>query len=185
MLKSQKIFFFIFDANIQNFIQSSVENCVLAANQSVDCCGTTLFTIGLNSAKVWNMGFNWPAFGVHKKYPNDVKIFWWQDPALANRTRVPREASASTVRVVHSWAGTTVDLPGHRTIGTPGCSAQNPPKHRATSPGPRSAAAVITAPPLGTAPQGVSISYLNFSFYLVDTDNAITIFYKGYCFYFC
>ena len=28
------------------------ENCALAANQSVDCRVTTLFTIGLNSAKV-------------------------------------------------------------------------------------------------------------------------------------
>ena len=28
------------------------ENCALAANQSVDCRLTTLFTIGLNTAKV-------------------------------------------------------------------------------------------------------------------------------------
>ena len=48
------------------------ENCALAANKSVDCRATTLFTIGLNSAKVWNRGFNWPVFSVlmHKKSPN-------------------------------------------------------------------------------------------------------------------
>ena len=28
------------------------ENCALAVNQSVDCRTTTVFTIGLNSAKV-------------------------------------------------------------------------------------------------------------------------------------
>ena len=28
------------------------DNCALAVNQSVDCRATTLFTIGLNSAKV-------------------------------------------------------------------------------------------------------------------------------------
>ena len=32
------------------------ENCALAANQSVDCQVTILFTISLNSAKVWNRG---------------------------------------------------------------------------------------------------------------------------------
>ena len=49
------------------------ENCTLAANQSVDCRATILFTISLNSAKVWNRGFNWPVFGVgmRKKSPND------------------------------------------------------------------------------------------------------------------
>ena len=36
------------------------ENCALAANQSVDCRATTPFTIGLNSAKAGNRGFNWP-----------------------------------------------------------------------------------------------------------------------------
>ena len=48
------------------------ENCVLATNQSVDCCATILFTIILNSAKVWNRGCNWPVFGVgmHMKSPN-------------------------------------------------------------------------------------------------------------------
>ena len=47
------------------------ENCALAANQSVNCHATILFTISLNSAKVWNMGFNWLVFGVgmHKKSP--------------------------------------------------------------------------------------------------------------------
>ena len=48
------------------------ENCALAANQSVDCPATTLFTISLNSAKAWNRGFNWTVFsvGMHKKSPN-------------------------------------------------------------------------------------------------------------------
>ena len=35
----------------------------MAANQSVDCHATTLFTIDLNSAKVRNRGFNRPVFG--------------------------------------------------------------------------------------------------------------------------
>ena len=50
------------------------ENCALAPNQSVDCRATILFTISLNSAKVWNRGFNWPVFGVgmHKKSPNAI-----------------------------------------------------------------------------------------------------------------
>ena len=49
------------------------ENCALAANQSVDCRTTILFTISLNSVKVRNRGFNWPVFsvGMHKKSPND------------------------------------------------------------------------------------------------------------------
>ena len=48
------------------------ENCALAANQSVDCHTTIVFTISLNSAGVWNRGFNWPVFsvGMHKKSPN-------------------------------------------------------------------------------------------------------------------
>ena len=52
------------------------ENCALAANQSVDCRATILFTICLNSAKVWNREFNWPVFGVemHKKSPNVFPI---------------------------------------------------------------------------------------------------------------
>ena len=56
------------------------ENCALAANQSVDCRATTLFTIGLNSAKVWNKGFNWPEFGVwmHKKSPYEHPPPGWQ-----------------------------------------------------------------------------------------------------------
>ena len=33
-------------------LKSLGENCVLAANQSLDCRATTLFTICLNSAKV-------------------------------------------------------------------------------------------------------------------------------------
>ena len=55
------------------------ENCALTANQSVDFRATTLFNIGLNSAKVWNRGFNWPVFGVrmHKKSPN-VSPFKWE-----------------------------------------------------------------------------------------------------------
>ena len=53
------------------------EACALVANQSVDCRATTLFTIGLNSAKVWNRGFNWPVFGVrmHKKAPTPARHF--------------------------------------------------------------------------------------------------------------
>ena len=49
------------------------ENCALAANQSVDCCATIIFTISLKSAKVWNRGFNSPVFdvGMHKKCAND------------------------------------------------------------------------------------------------------------------
>ena len=48
------------------------ENCALAANQSVDCRATILFTISQNSAKVWNRGYNWPVFGdeMDKKSPN-------------------------------------------------------------------------------------------------------------------
>ena len=55
---------------------SSGENYVLTANQSVDCHATTLFTISLNSAEVWNRGFNWPVFGVemHKQSPNEVSF---------------------------------------------------------------------------------------------------------------
>ena len=54
------------------------ENCALAANQSVDCHVTTLFTIGLNSAKVWNRAFNWPVFGVpmHKKGGVQTQLSW-------------------------------------------------------------------------------------------------------------
>ena len=50
------------------------ENCALAVNQSVDCRATILFTISLDSAKVWNGGFSWPVFGVatHKKSRNDL-----------------------------------------------------------------------------------------------------------------
>ena len=49
------------------------ENCALATDQSVDWHATILFTVSINSAKVWNRGFNWPVFGVgmHKKSPND------------------------------------------------------------------------------------------------------------------
>ena len=38
----------------------------------MDCHATTLFTVSLYSAKVWNRGFNWPVFSVrmHKKSPN-------------------------------------------------------------------------------------------------------------------
>ena len=50
------------------------EKCALATNQSVDCRTTILFTISLNSAKVWNWGFNWPVFsvGMHNKSPNEL-----------------------------------------------------------------------------------------------------------------
>ena len=57
---------------------TSGENCALVANQSVDCSATTLFTVSLNSAKVWNRGFNWPVFCVrmHRKALNvDVSNF--------------------------------------------------------------------------------------------------------------
>ena len=49
----------------------------LATIQSVDCHATILFTISINSAKVWNRGFNWPLLGVwmHKKSPNDFSFF--------------------------------------------------------------------------------------------------------------
>ena len=52
--------------------QTLGDNCALAANQSVDYRATILFTISLDSAKMWNRGFNWPVFGVrmHKKSPN-------------------------------------------------------------------------------------------------------------------
>ena len=48
----------------------------MAANQSVDSRAAILFTISLNSAKVWNRGFNWPVFGVgmHEKSPNAVML---------------------------------------------------------------------------------------------------------------
>ena len=48
------------------------ENRALAANQSVDCHATILFTISLNSTKVENRRFNWPVFsvGMHKKSPD-------------------------------------------------------------------------------------------------------------------
>ena len=69
--------FFFWSAwfSVLNYLDSS-ENRALAANQSDDCRATTLFTIGLNSAKVWNRGFNWPVFGVrmHKKSPNVVAL---------------------------------------------------------------------------------------------------------------
>ena len=39
------------------------ENCALATIQSVDCHATTIFTIGLNFAKVRNRGFHLPVFG--------------------------------------------------------------------------------------------------------------------------
>ena len=40
----------------------------------MDCI---LFTISLNSAKVWTRGFNWPVFGVgmHKKSPNGTGAY--------------------------------------------------------------------------------------------------------------
>ena len=58
--------------NTQAMSFSLAENCALADNQLVDCRATTLFTIGLNSAKVWNKAFNWPRFdvGMYKKSPN-------------------------------------------------------------------------------------------------------------------
>ena len=54
------------------------ENCALATNQSADCHTTTLFTISLNYAKVWNRGFNWSVFsvGMHKKSPNGKSKGW-------------------------------------------------------------------------------------------------------------
>ena len=66
-----------------NMSCASGENCALAAFQSVNCSATTLFTVGLNSAKVWNRGFNWPVFSVnwpvfsvrmHKKSSNVMKL---------------------------------------------------------------------------------------------------------------
>ena len=57
------------DFNVTSALE---ENCALTANQSVDCRATILFTISLNSAKLWNREFNWPVFsvGMHKKSPN-------------------------------------------------------------------------------------------------------------------
>ena len=58
-------------------VPSLGENYALAANQWEVCRATILFTISLNSAKVWNRGFNWPVFGVvmPKKSPN-VTLTW-------------------------------------------------------------------------------------------------------------
>ena len=60
------------NCSILLFFISFGENCLLAANQLVDCHGTTILAIGLYSTKVWYMWFNWPEFGVrmHKKSPN-------------------------------------------------------------------------------------------------------------------
>ena len=44
------------------YFETLGENCALASNQSLDCRATTLFTIDLNSANVWNTGFNWLVF---------------------------------------------------------------------------------------------------------------------------
>ena len=43
---------FLFAVHYDEFSQSLAEKCALAANQSVDCRATILFTISLNSAKV-------------------------------------------------------------------------------------------------------------------------------------
>ena len=73
------------------------ENCALAAKRSVDCHATILFTISLNSAKLWNSQFNWPVFGVgmHKKSPNDSvpqhniwNTFWWWSFKWAHHMKV-------------------------------------------------------------------------------------------------
>ena len=62
--------------HLQCYVMVSLgEDCALAANQSVDCRITILYTISLNSAKVTNRRFNWPVFGVgmHKKSPNVIR----------------------------------------------------------------------------------------------------------------